>query len=110
MIIPERIEMTHNAIMLSISGVPILSKITLRNMISLWDIHNKQVHMNIDSKWQKIMKGHQIIKFKNFMLYNNDLHQSDLGIFPEDKEKFIEQLTVHQLQDYVAIHWKKIQK
>ena len=34
-------------------------------MIKLWDIWNTQVHGNTDSKRQRIMKNHQITKFKS---------------------------------------------
>ena len=53
------------------------------------------------------MKDCQIIKFKKLMLYKKDLRPLDLGLFPEDKEKFIEQSTVQQIQDYVVMNWKK---
>ena len=75
-------------------------------MISLWDICNKQVHRDTDSKQQRIMKQHQVLEFKRLMLYRKDVHPSDLGFFLEDKEEFIKQSTVQQLIDYIAMHRK----
>ena len=52
------------------------------------------------------MKQCQVLKFKRLMSYRKDVHPSYLSFFPEDEEEFIKQLTVQQLQDYIAMHQK----
>merc|ERR1712151_1368929 len=70
------------------------------------DIRNKQVHGGTDSERQRIMKQRQVLEFKRLMSYRKDVRPSDLGFFPEDEEEFIEQSTVQQLRDYIAMHRK----
>ena len=83
-------------------------KITLRQMKKLWDIRNKQVNGNTDSKRQQIMKNCQITKFKCLMLYKPDVQPSDLSFFPDNKEEFIEQSTAQKLCDYILMHSKML--
>ena len=72
-----KIEMTYKKILLSISGVPILSK---SNSLII------TAHGKTDSEQQWIMKHCQIVEFKKLMPFKNDVHPSDLGFFYEDEE------------------------
>lgn len=75
-------------------------------MINLWEIRNVEVHRSTDSDRQWIMKQHQVTEFKKLMMFKKDVCLSDLSFFPNDEEGFIEESTVQQLWDYVAMHWK----
>ena len=75
-------------------------------MINLWEIRNNEVHGSTDSKRQWIMKQWQITEFKKLMMLKKDVRPSDLSFFPDDEEGFIEESTVQQLWDYVAMHQK----
>lgn len=52
------------------------------------------------------MKERQRVEFQKLMTHKKEDRPSDLSFSPIDEEKFIEQLTTQQLEDYISMHRK----
>jgi len=80
----------------------------LRQFIALWELRNEEVHGKTEEVQEHRRKHRLIGKIRELDKLKADARPSDMGLFHNDLEKYIEESNARTIANYISSHTKAI--
>ena len=74
-------------------------ELTLRHMIDLWELRNREVHGTTDTEIESIRKRRVTAEIEQYFALRSKCCLCDRDLFPDNTKDFIDKSTSHEMRD-----------